>query len=86
MAKSACCKALIVLMVQSAALNAETAQIGIVDKVFYVEFIIYQRQSTFMVGCRNASILNNLSDRSRILMDEIDGELLRTMVYPLPGH
>jgi DNA mismatch repair protein MutS len=68
--------ALIVLMAQMGAyVPAEAATIGIVDKVFTrvgASDNLSKGESTFMVEMtETASILNNLSDRSLILMDEI---------------
>jgi DNA mismatch repair protein MutS len=54
---------------------AKSAHIGIVDKIFTrvgASDNISQGESTFMVEMlESASILNNLSDRSLILLDEI---------------
>jgi DNA mismatch repair protein MutS len=68
--------ALIVLMAQLGSfVPAERASIGIVDKVFTrvgASDNLSRGESTFMVEMtETASILNNLSDRSLILMDEI---------------
>lgn len=68
--------ALIVLMAQVGSfVPAESAVIGIVDKVFTrvgASDNLSRGESTFMVEMtETASILNNLSDRSLILMDEI---------------
>jgi DNA mismatch repair protein MutS len=68
--------ALIVLMAQMGSfVPAESAAIGIVDKVFTrvgASDNLSRGESTFMVEMtETASILNNLSDRSLILMDEI---------------
>ena len=68
--------ALIVLMAQMGSfVPAESAVIGIVDKVFTrvgASDNLSRGESTFMVEMtETASILNNLSDRSLILMDEI---------------
>lgn len=68
--------ALIVLMAQLGSfVPAESASIGIVDKVFTrvgASDNLSRGESTFMVEMtETASILNNLSDRSLILMDEI---------------
>ncbi len=68
--------ALIVLMAQTGSfVPAEAASIGIVDKVFTrvgASDNLSKGESTFMVEMtETASILNNLSDRSLILMDEI---------------
>jgi DNA mismatch repair protein MutS len=68
--------ALIVLMAQMGSfVPAEAANIGIVDKVFTrvgASDNISLGESTFMVEMNEtASILNNLSDRSLILLDEI---------------
>lgn len=68
--------ALIVLMAQMGSfVPAKTATIGIVDKVFTrvgASDNLSKGESTFMVEMtETASILNNISDRSLILMDEI---------------
>jgi DNA mismatch repair protein MutS len=68
--------ALIVLMAQMGSyVPAEVATIGIIDKVFTrvgASDNLSRGESTFMVEMtETASILNNLSDRSLILMDEI---------------
>jgi DNA mismatch repair protein MutS len=68
--------ALIVLMAQIGSyVPAEAARLGIVDKVFTrvgAADNLSRGESTFMVEMtETASILNNLSDRSLILMDEI---------------
>ena len=68
--------ALIVLMAQIGSfVPAEKARIGLVDKVFTrvgASDNLSRGESTFMVEMiETASILNNLSDRSLILMDEI---------------
>jgi len=68
--------ALIVLMAQMGSfVPAENAAIGIVDKVFTrvgASDNLSRGESTFMVEMtETASILNNLSNRSLILMDEI---------------
>jgi DNA mismatch repair protein MutS len=68
--------ALIVLMAQVGSfVPAESAKIGLVDKVFTrvgASDNLSKGESTFMVEMiETASILNNLSDRSLILMDEI---------------
>lgn len=68
--------ALIVIMAQIGCfVPASTAEIGIVDKVFTrvgASDNISLGESTFMVEMNEtASILNNLSDRSLILLDEI---------------
>jgi DNA mismatch repair protein MutS len=68
--------ALIVLMAQVGSfVPADAATIGIVDKVFTrvgASDNLSKGESTFMVEMtETASILNNLSDRSLILMDEI---------------
>ena len=68
--------ALIVLMAQTGCfVPAEKAKIGIVDKIFTrvgASDNISLGESTFMVEMNEtASILNNLSDRSLILLDEI---------------
>lgn len=68
--------ALIVLMAQMGSfVPAKSAEIGIVDKVFTrvgAADNLSKGESTFMVEMtETASILNNLSDRSLILMDEI---------------
>ena len=68
--------ALIVLMAQTGSfVPAEAAEIGIVDKIFTrvgASDNISLGESTFMVEMLEAaSILNNLSDRSLILLDEV---------------
>jgi DNA mismatch repair protein MutS len=68
--------ALIVLLAQIGCfVPAEAAEIGIVDKVFTrvgASDNLSRGESTFMVEMtETSSILNNLSDRSLILMDEI---------------
>lgn len=68
--------ALIVLMAQTGSfVPAGRADIGIIDKIFTrvgASDNLARGESTFMVEMtETASILNNLSDRSLILMDEI---------------
>lgn len=68
--------ALIVLMAQMGSfVPAESATIGLVDKIFTrvgASDNLSRGESTFMVEMtETASILNNLSERSLILMDEI---------------
>ena len=68
--------ALIVLMAQMGSfVPAESAQIGIVDKIFTrvgASDNISLGESTFMVEMNEAaSILNNLSERSLVLFDEL---------------
>jgi DNA mismatch repair protein MutS len=68
--------ALIVLMAQTGCfVPAKTAEIGMVDKIFTrvgASDNISLGESTFMVEMNEtASILNNLSERSLILLDEI---------------
>jgi DNA mismatch repair protein MutS len=68
--------ALIVLMAQIGSfVPASNAEIGIVDKIFTrvgASDNLSRGESTFMVEMtETASILNNLSDRSLLLMDEI---------------
>ena len=67
---------LIVLMAQMGSfVPASSAHIGVVDKIFTrvgASDNISQGESTFMVEMlESASIMNNLSDRSLILLDEI---------------
>ena len=68
--------ALIILMAQIGSfVPAASAHIGVVDKIFTrvgASDNISQGESTFMVEMlESASILNNISDRSLILLDEI---------------
>ena len=68
--------ALVVLMAQVGSfVPAKSAQIGLIDKVFTrvgASDNLSKGESTFMVEMtETASILNNLSDRSLVLMDEI---------------
>ena len=68
--------ALIVLMAQMGAfVPADSSKIGLVDKIFTrvgASDNISSGESTFMVEMNEtASILNNISDRSLILLDEI---------------
>ena len=68
--------ALIVLMAQMGSfVPASSAHIGVVDQIFTrvgASDNISQGESTFMVEMlESASIMNNLSDRSLILLDEI---------------
>ncbi len=68
--------ALIVLMAQMGSfVPAFSARIGIVDKIFTrvgASDNISQGESTFMVEMlESASIMNNISDRSLVLLDEI---------------
>ena len=68
--------ALIILMAQMGSfVPAKAAHIGIVDKIFTrvgASDNISQGESTFMVEMlESASILNNISDRSIVLLDEI---------------
>jgi DNA mismatch repair protein MutS len=68
--------ALIVLMAQTGCfVSAKAAKIGMVDKIFTrvgASDNISLGESTFMVEMNEtASILNNLSDRSLVLLDEI---------------
>ncbi|WP_128544197.1 DNA mismatch repair protein MutS [Larkinella soli] len=68
--------ALIVLMAQTGSfVPASEAEIGLVDKIFTrvgASDNLSRGESTFMVEMtETASILNNLSDRSLVLMDEI---------------
>lgn len=68
--------ALIVLMAQMGSfVPARSARIGVVDKIFTrvgASDNISQGESTFMVEMlESASILNNISDRSLVLLDEI---------------
>jgi len=71
-----CQTALIVLMAQMGSfVPAENAEIGMVDKVFTrvgASDNLARGESTFMVEMtETASILNNLSEKSLVLMDEI---------------
>lgn len=68
--------ALIVILAQSGCfVPAETARIGYIDKVFTrvgASDNISQGESTFMVEMNEAAnILNNISDRSLVLFDEL---------------
>ena len=68
--------ALITIMAQIGSfVPASTANIGVIDKIFTrvgASDNISQGESTFMVEMQEAaSILNNLSDRSLVLLDEI---------------
>ena len=68
--------ALIILMAQMGSfVPAKKAHIGVVDKIFTrvgASDNISQGESTFMVEMlESASILNNISDRSIVLLDEI---------------
>ncbi len=68
--------ALIVLMAQAGSfVPASAAELGLVDKIFTrvgASDNLSRGESTFMVEMtETASILNNLSDRSLVLMDEI---------------
>ncbi len=68
--------ALIILMAQMGSfVPAKAAHIGLVDKIFTrvgASDNISQGESTFMVEMlESASILNNISDRSIVLLDEI---------------
>jgi DNA mismatch repair protein MutS len=68
--------ALIVLMAQAGSfVPAQTAKIGIIDKIFTrvgASDNLSSGESTFMVEMNEtASIINNISDRSLILLDEI---------------
>ena len=68
--------ALIILMAQMGSfVPAKSAHIGLVDKIFTrvgASDNISQGESTFMVEMlESASILNNISDRSIVLLDEI---------------
>lgn len=68
--------ALIILLAQMGAfVPAKSAHIGVVDKIFTrvgASDNISQGESTFMVEMlESASILNNVSDRSIVLLDEI---------------
>ena len=68
--------ALIVLMAQMGSfVPADSAEIGIIDKIFTrvgASDNISSGESTFMVEMNEtASIMNNLSDRSLVLLDEI---------------
>jgi DNA mismatch repair protein MutS len=79
--------ALIVLLAQMGSfVPASSAQIGIVDKIFTrvgASDNISLGESTFMVEMNEAaSILNNVSNRSLILLDELGGAPPPTMGFP----
>ena len=78
--------ALIVLMAQMGSfVPAEAARIGLIDKIFTrvgASDNISMGESTFMVEMNEtASILNNLSERSLVLLDEIG----RSVPVPMTG-
>jgi DNA mismatch repair protein MutS len=83
--------ALIVLMAQIGSfVPAQEAHIGIVDKIFTrvgASDNLSLGESTFMVEMiETASIVNNISERSLVLLDEIGrGTSPRMMVFLLPG-
>ena len=82
--------ALIVIMAQMGCfVPAKSAELGITDKVFTrvgASDNISSGESTFMVEMNEtASILNNISDRSLILLDEIGRGQVLMMEYPLLG-
>ncbi len=82
--------ALITLMAQVGSfVPASAARIGWVDKIFTrvgASDNISLGESTFMVEMLEAaSILNNLSGRSLVILDEIGVEPAPMMEYPLPG-
>ena len=83
--------ALIVLMAQTGCfVPAKAATIGMVDKIFTrvgASDNISLGESTFMVEMNEtASILNNLSDRSLVLLDEIGRGQAPMMAFQLPGQ
>ena len=76
--------ALIVLLAQMGSfVPADSVRMGIIDKIFTrvgASDNISMGESTFMVEMNEtASILNNISDRSLVLLDEIGrGQVLMT--------
>jgi hypothetical protein len=69
---------------------AKHAEIGLLDKIFTrvgATDNISAGESTFMVEMNEAAnILNNISERSLILLDEMVVELLRMTEFPLHGQ
>ena len=83
--------ALIILMAQMGSfVPAKAAHIGVVDKIFTrvgASDNISQGESTFMVEMlESASILNNVSDRSIVLLDEIGRGTSTYDVFRSPGR
>jgi DNA mismatch repair protein MutS len=81
--------ALIVLLAQMGSfVPADSVRMGIVDKIFTrvgASDNISMGESTFMVEMNETAILNNISDRSLVLLDEIDVVLVHMTEFLLPG-